>query len=102
MLLTVSVENALQPFPGANGIAPGGQRACKQLGSEHSLATEAWSLQCDSSSRSLPELAAGICRQVKERQAEDHLFGDKEKFVTAAYKKELQERQLWEARQKLK
>ena len=33
---------------------------------------------------------------------EDHLFGDKEKFVTAAYKKELQERQLWEARQKIK
>ena len=43
-----------------------------------------------------------ICRQVKERQVEDHLFGDKEKFVTAAYKKELQERQLWEARQKIK
>jgi hypothetical protein len=42
------------------------------------------------------------CRQVKERQVEDHLFGDKEKFVTAAYKKELQERQLWEARQKVK
>jgi Coiled-coil domain-containing protein 55 (DUF2040) len=42
------------------------------------------------------------CRQVKERQVEDHLFGDKEKFVTSAYKKELQERQLWEARQKIK
>ena len=44
----------------------------------------------------------GSCRQVKEREVEDHLFGDKEKFVTAAYKKKLQERQLWEAEQKLK
>ncbi len=42
------------------------------------------------------------CRQVKERQVEDHLFGDKEKFVTAAYKKKLQEQQLWEAQQKVK
>ena len=42
------------------------------------------------------------CRQVKERQVEDHLFGDKEKFVTAAYKKKLQEEQLWEAQQKIK
>lgn len=43
-----------------------------------------------------------ICRQVKEREVEDHLFGDKEKFVTAAYKKKLQEQKLWEAQQKLK
>ena len=43
-----------------------------------------------------------MCRQVKEREVEDHMFGDKEKFVTAAYKKKLQERQLWEAEQKLK
>ena len=43
-----------------------------------------------------------MCRQVKERQVEDHLFGDKEKFVTAAYKKKLQEQQLWEAQQKIK
>eukprot|EP00208_Stichococcus_sp_RCC1054_P005459 CAMPEP_0206148508 /NCGR_PEP_ID=MMETSP1473-20131121/36815_1 /ASSEMBLY_ACC=CAM_ASM_001109 /TAXON_ID=1461547 /ORGANISM="Stichococcus sp, Strain RCC1054" /LENGTH=347 /DNA_ID=CAMNT_0053545865 /DNA_START=174 /DNA_END=1217 /DNA_ORIENTATION=- len=41
-------------------------------------------------------------RQVKEREVEDHLFGDKEKFVTAAYKKKLQEQKLWEAQQKLK
>lgn len=39
---------------------------------------------------------------MKERQVEDHLFGDKEKFVTAAYKKKLQEQQLWEAQQKVK
>jgi len=39
---------------------------------------------------------------VKERQAEDHLFGDKEKFVTAAYKKKLQQQQLWQAQQKIK
>ena len=30
-------------------------------------------------------------RQIKERSKEDHLYGDKEKFVTAAYKKKLQE-----------
>ena len=29
-------------------------------------------------------------RTVKERQKEDHLYGDKEKFVTAAYKKKLE------------
>lgn len=28
---------------------------------------------------------------MKEREKEDHLFGDKEKFVTAAYKKKLEE-----------
>ena len=33
---------------------------------------------------------------------EDHLFGDKEKFVTAAYKKKLQEQQLWEAELKIR
>lgn len=31
----------------------------------------------------------------KERQKEDHLFGDKEKFVTGAYKKKLQEQAKW-------
>ena len=30
-------------------------------------------------------------RTVKEREKEDHLYGDKEKFVTAAYKKKLAE-----------
>ena len=32
---------------------------------------------------------------LKERQKEDHLFGDKEKFVTAGYKKKLQEDAQW-------
>lgn len=31
----------------------------------------------------------------KEREKEDHLFGDKEKFVTGAYKKKLQEQAKW-------
>ena len=31
----------------------------------------------------------------KEREKEDHLYGDKEKFVTGAYKKKLQEQAKW-------
>ncbi|KAK3144709.1 hypothetical protein QOZ80_4AG0316770 [Eleusine coracana subsp. coracana] len=31
----------------------------------------------------------------KERSKEDHLFGDKEKFVTSAYRKKLEEQQKW-------
>ena len=42
------------------------------------------------------------CRLVKEREVEDHLFGDKEKFVTAAYKKKLQEDQQWLAEEKVR
>jgi coiled-coil domain-containing protein 55 len=38
----------------------------------------------------------------KERAAEDHLYGDKEKFVTAAYKKKLEEEAKWKAEQKQK
>ena len=38
----------------------------------------------------------------KERAAEDHLFGDKERFVTAAYKKKLAEEEKWKAEQKEK
>lgn len=38
----------------------------------------------------------------KERAAEDHLYGDKEKFVTAAYKKKLEEEAKWKAEQKSK
>jgi coiled-coil domain-containing protein 55 len=34
--------------------------------------------------------------------AEDHLFGDKEKFVTAAYKAKLAERAAWQEEQKRK
>ena len=42
------------------------------------------------------------CRLLKERQAEDHLFGDKDKFVTAAYKKKLEEDQMWLAEEKIR
>ncbi|KAG7674989.1 hypothetical protein Ndes2526B_g07836 [Nannochloris sp. 'desiccata'] len=38
----------------------------------------------------------------KERAAEDHLYGNKEKFVTAAYKKKLEEEAKWKAEQKQK
>ncbi|OEL20997.1 hypothetical protein BAE44_0017983 [Dichanthelium oligosanthes] len=31
----------------------------------------------------------------KERSKEDHLFGDKDKFVTSAYRKKLEEQQKW-------
>jgi Coiled-coil domain-containing protein 55 (DUF2040) len=43
-----------------------------------------------------------VSRVQKEQAAEDHLFGDKEKFVTAAYKRKLEEQQKWLADQKLK
>ena len=42
------------------------------------------------------------CRLAKERSAEDHLFGDKEKFVTAAYKKKLEEEKQWLAEEKVR
>ena len=42
------------------------------------------------------------CRLLKERKAEDHLFGDKDKFVTAAYKKKLEEDQKWLAEEKIR
>lgn len=32
---------------------------------------------------------------IKERKKEDHLFGDKEKFVTKAYKQKLAEQAKW-------
>ena len=41
-------------------------------------------------------------RLAKERSAEDHLFGDKEKFVTAAYKKKLEEEKQWLAEEKVR
>ncbi|KAL0020521.1 hypothetical protein WJX79_000102 [Trebouxia sp. C0005] len=41
-------------------------------------------------------------RLAKERSAEDHLFGDKEKFVTAAYKRKLEEEKRWLAEEKLR
>ena len=39
---------------------------------------------------------------VKEAEAEAHLYGDKEKFVTAAYRKKMQAREEFEAEQKAK
>lgn len=39
-------------------------------------------------------------RQVKEREKEDHLYGDKDKFVTAAYKAKLAEDAKWLAEEK--
>ena len=39
-------------------------------------------------------------RLLKERQKEDHLYGDKEKFVTAAYKKKLEKDEQWLAEEK--
>jgi coiled-coil domain-containing protein 55 len=41
-------------------------------------------------------------RLLKERSAEDHLFGDKDKFVTAAYKKKLEEDQKWLAEERVR
>lgn len=41
-------------------------------------------------------------RLAKERSAEDHFFGDKEKFVTAAYKRKLEEDKRWLAEEKLR
>ena len=41
-------------------------------------------------------------RLAKEREAEDHLFGDKDKFLTAAYKKKLEEDQKWLAEERLR
>lgn len=41
-------------------------------------------------------------RLTKEREAEDYLFGEKEKFVTSAYRKKLEEEKLWKAEQEKK
>lgn len=38
---------------------------------------------------------------LKERKEEDAMYGDKEKFVTTAYKKKLIENQRWEAEGRL-
>ncbi|KAK9827568.1 hypothetical protein WJX74_010906 [Apatococcus lobatus] len=41
-------------------------------------------------------------RLAKEREVEDHLFGDKESFVTAAYKKKLEEDKKWLAEEAIR
>lgn len=38
----------------------------------------------------------------KERSKEDHLYEDKDKFVTSAYRKKLEEQKKWEAEQRLR
>lgn len=38
----------------------------------------------------------------KERSKEDHLFGDKEKFVTGAYKRKLAEQAKWLEEERLR
>lgn len=39
-------------------------------------------------------------RQLKERQQEDHLFEGKDKFITSAYRKKLEEDKKWVEDQK--
>lgn len=39
---------------------------------------------------------------LKERSKEDHLFADKEKFVTSAYKKKLAEQAKWLEEERLR
>ena len=46
--------------------------------------------------------AVQSCRLAKEREVEDHLFGDKESFVTAAYKKKLEEDKKWLAEEAIR
>ena len=41
-------------------------------------------------------------RQVKERVKEDHLYEDKEKFVTGSYRRKLEEDKKWMEKEKEK
>ena len=41
-------------------------------------------------------------RLLKEREKEDHLYGDKDKFVTAAYRAKLEEDAKWIKEEKLR
>ena len=47
-------------------------------------------------------LACCLFRLLKERAAEDHLFGDKDRFVTAAYKAKLEADQKWLAEERVR
>lgn len=47
-------------------------------------------------------MSGTAARLLKERAAEDHLFGDKDKFVTAAYKQKLEEDQKWLAAERIR
>ena len=51
----------------------------------------------------IPAYQSCMCsRLANERQAEDHLFGDKDRFVTSAYKRKLEEDKKWLAEEKLR
>lgn len=41
-------------------------------------------------------------RLTKEREKDDHLYGDKDTFVTSAYKKKLQETGKWKEEERLR
>jgi hypothetical protein len=40
--------------------------------------------------------------QLKERQKEDHMYDNSEKFITSAYRRKLEEDKKWQESQKLK
>lgn len=40
--------------------------------------------------------------QLKERQKEDHMYDNTEKFITSAYRRKLEEDKKWQESQKLK
>lgn len=41
-------------------------------------------------------------RQLKERQTEDHLYEGKDKFITGAYRKKLEEDKKWQEAERLR
>lgn len=57
---------------------------------------------CQVAEASFIDFTLLLRRLAKEREAEDHLFGDKDKFLTAAYKRKLQEDQKWLAEERLR
>jgi coiled-coil domain-containing protein 55 len=40
--------------------------------------------------------------QLKERKKEDHMFENKEVFVTSAYRKKLEEEAMWKKEQRIR
>lgn len=43
-----------------------------------------------------------VCTQLKERQKEDHMYDNTEKFITSAYRRKLEEDKKWQESQRLK
>lgn len=43
-----------------------------------------------------------LCQQLKERQKEDHMYDNTEKFITSAYRRKLEEDKQWQESQRLK